>query len=136
MFDVALNAMGAADIVAAAAGSAAACAGAIVVLAAAAWRLGRAFAKRGMPSRLWLVPVAYAVAIGGVLLVMMVALAFMGAPGPQPWSVETIIGMVLFAGSALAPAAAALAFRAGSRRVRSWVAGQSAVTAPAAQEGA
>jgi hypothetical protein len=121
VFDVLLSRMGAAEIVAAAVGAAAASACAIVVLATAAWRVGRELARRGMPARLWLVPA--------------VVLAFMGAPGPQPWSVETIIGMVLFAGSAVAPVAAAVSFRGASRRVRSWMAAQSKVAAPATQEG-
>ena len=64
-----------------------------------------------MPARLWLVPAAYAATIGAVLLVSMIALFFMGVPGPLPWSIETIIGFIVFLASAVAPAAAALAFR-------------------------
>ena len=135
VFDVVLQRMGAAPGVAAAAATSCAAIVAIVVLVAASWRIGGVLAKRGMPARLWLVPAGYAGGIGAVLLVSMVALFFMGVPGPLPWSVETITGFTVFLASAIAPAAAAAGFRMGSRRVRSWTAAQAGSSAPAAQEG-
>ena len=82
--DVLLRTMGAVDNVAAAVATSIAAVASIVALVVVSWAVGRSLARRGMPARLWMVPAGYAAAIGAVLLVSMVALFFMGAPGPLP----------------------------------------------------